>query len=789
MRSILSSILVLVFAGSLSAQGLDTCYHTLDEVHAFIFDLENDFPQFVQVDSIGHSRGEMLNHQFPVYAVKISDNVATFEDEPVMLIVAHIHAEEVAGLEATIKLMQKMVTNQEPYRTIRNQSQLYVIPTMNPDGLEVISLGLDNYWRKNGYIPPELHLDSCVVVQGMGEDSCGVDLNRNFDINWIYGDTLFVRENVEPFDYFRGPAPFSEPESRAVRDFAMQIKPTTSIVWHSSRSGNVSERCIVAWQWGVDGNAKFAPDCTAIGIVNRTYVSKTIKYPGNQPYLEVIGGTRNGALHDWFYRNLGTIQILTETSPRIDIQPTCDTLAEPPHLPGLAQTLLPPMEWLARRMINYPHTQNDMLEQGAPVRIYTKNAATQAAISAEYRLLDTWTAILNPWYTNDAWGAATVLPPPGQATILARKEGFVNDTTVVTVSPGGETVFTDLLLQPLPWYDLQISAVNESGQVTPATVLVDNGFPSVYDVNGTLQLSKPLGVTHVQVQPQSANQIARWFQFYHDHDTSYTFHLPAGTVRFSEDFSQGTGNWTGAGYNTGWRLAQDTSSTNYGNCVHTNGASYRENYPNNLNATFAYNNTINLTNGNAFHLQFDMRGRLDMPGDSFLVEASFNGNDWQTVRGFSYLEQPWHRVWCDLSPWSGYNVHLRFRLKSDAVLGDLGIHFDNIAVLGGIDLDAPHQPLPYPWEYDLGLAYPNPFNPTTTITYETPSAGAVQFTIHNVLGQVVWSSVEYPQAPGHYELRWNGTTNSGAPLSSGQYFVQMRVGDRQVGSQKLMFLK
>lgn len=112
-----------------------------------------------------------------------------------------------------------------------------------------------------------------------------------------------------------------------------------------------------------------------------------------------------------------------------------------------------------------------------------KNAVTQAAISAEYRLLDTWTAILNPWYTNDAWGAATVLPPPGQATILARKEGFVNDTTVVDGQFGRRDSFTDLLLQPLPRNDLQISAVNESGQVTPATVLVDNGFPLVYDVN------------------------------------------------------------------------------------------------------------------------------------------------------------------------------------------------------------------------------------------------------------------------------------------------------------------
>ncbi|MBL0062763.1 MAG: hypothetical protein IPP40_15095 [bacterium] len=168
MRSIISTLSVLVLASGVFAQPLEPCYHTLDELYDFIFQLQTDFPQFVKVDSIGHSRGEMLNHQFPVYAVKISDNVQTFEDEPVNLIIAHIHAEEVAGLEATIKFMQKLVTNQEPYRTIRNQTQVYIVPTMNPDGLEVISLGLDKTWRKNGYIPPELHSDSCIVIQGVG---------------------------------------------------------------------------------------------------------------------------------------------------------------------------------------------------------------------------------------------------------------------------------------------------------------------------------------------------------------------------------------------------------------------------------------------------------------------------------------------------------------------------------------------------------------------------------------------------------------------------------------------
>lgn len=788
MRSIFCILSVFVLSSGVYAQGLDSCYHTLDELYEFIFDLQSDFPQFVQVDSIGHSRGEMLGHQFPLYSVKISDNVATFEDEPVNLIIAHIHAEEVAGMEATLRFMQKLVTNQEPYRTIRNQTQVYVVPTMNPDGLEVISLGLDNYWRKNGYVPPELHLDSCIVVQGMGEDSCGVDLNRNWDINWIYGDTLFVRENVEPFDYFRGPGPFSEPESRAVRDLALRIKPTVSIVWHSSRSGNVSERCIVAWQWGLDGNAKFAPDCTAIGIVNRGYIGKTIKHPGTQPYLEVIGATRNGALHDWFYRNLGTIQILTETSPRIDIQPTCDSLAPAPNLPGLAQTLIPPMEWLARRLINFPNG-NDMQNQGSPVKIHTRNSLTGAPISAEYRILNSWSAILNPWYTNEEHGSATILPPPGTIQVMARKEGFRNDTNTVTVNPGGTTVTTTLELEPLPWYGLNFNVVNESSQAVSADVLVDNGFPQRYrhDV-GMIELSKPEGVVHFRVEPLNQNLIARTFHFYHNNDTTVTFTVPTGTVLFSEDFEQGIGNWTAAG--GAWRQTVDTTSLNYGICVHTNGPGYRENYGNNLNATFTYNNSLNLTSGNAFHLRFDYRGRLDMPGDSFFVDASVNGTDWQEVRGFSDLEKPWNRVWCDLSPWAGNtNVYVRFRLKTDNVLGDLGIHFDNIQVMGGVDLSSPRNPSPFPTEYALSKVYPNPFNPTTTIAYDAPASGPVEFSIHNVLGQMVWSSTEMPPSPGRYELRWNGVTNGGTQLTSGIYFVRMSAKGHFVGTQKLMFLK
>ncbi|MCB1058963.1 MAG: T9SS type A sorting domain-containing protein [Calditrichaeota bacterium] len=796
LRGILCTMGIFLWAGLAAAQPLEDCYHTREELYQFVLGLETNYPQFVKVDSIGHSRGQQLGIEYPVYAVKISDNVATFEDEPVVLIIAHIHAEEVAGMEATIRFMEKMVAQPqlEPYRTIRNNVQLYIVPTINPDGLEVISQGWDNTYRKNGYVPPEMHLDTCTIVPGVGEDSCGVDLNRNFSLNWIYGDSIWVRQNAEPFDYYRGPAPFSEPETQAVRDLAIRIKPTTSIVWHASRSGNVAERCIVAWKWGPENEWKFPPDSAAIASILHAYADTTQKYPigtGSTTYQEVFGATRNGDLQDWFYRELGTIQILTETSPSTgDIQPPCDTLASPGfNLRGLTNTLLPPMEWICRRVINYS-VNGDMLDQKAPLNIYTKNSATEQPISAEYRIVDTWSPILNPWYTNEEFGRATILRASGQVTVMARKEGFVNDTVSATLNPGGLAVNRTLYLDPLPWYNVNLNIVDDGGQPIPATVYFDNGFPQTYDVNGSIALSKPLGQCVLRIEPQQSGKIARWFHFWLDRDTTLTYRLPSGTTLMSEDFEDGMTGWTTGGTGGAWRTDIDTTSLNYGITMYTNPEGYRAQYGDNWDATFTRDAPVDLTGGdNAFHLAFDRMGRLDMPTDSFLVEVSVNGSDWQLARGFSDLEVPWTRTFCDLSPWSGNSVYVRFRLKTDDKLGDLGIHFDNIEIVGGLDTDSPRQPLPFPMEYKLTKVYPNPFNPSTTIAYEAPGSGPVEFTIHNLLGQTVWSSVETPPSAGHYELRWSGTSRSGAELSSGIYFVRMSAKGKFRGTQKLMFLK
>lgn len=793
LSTVILALLLIVGAQTALAQPLPECYHTRQELYDYIFDLQAEYPDTVRVDSIGHSRGDQLGVQYPIYAVKISNHANEFEDEPVILIIAHIHAEEVAGLEATLEFMRLVARGQGSiYRTLRDRTQLYVIPTMNPDGLEVISLGWDRTFRKNGYIPPELLPASCNIDTSLGGDSCGVDLNRNFELNWIYGDTLWVRGSEEPFDYYRGPSPFSEPETRAVRDFSLEIKPTVSIVWHSSRSGRVAERCITAWQWGPDGAAKYAPDSAAISDVDSGYVLKTRKYPstGSTNYMKVWGGTRNGDLQDWFYRELGAIQILTETSPPELIQPTCATNVDP-NLPELIETLLPPMQWLCRRVLNYD-VSGDMSspEQGAPLYIYTRNAQTSQAISAEYRVLNTWTPLLSPWYTHEAWGRATFLPTPGQVTVMARKEGFRNDTVTVTSNPSGSAVEVLLELEPLPWHNVTINVRNESNELVPARIHFDNGFPQTYDfTSGTLELSKPELACNLRIEPlEQNNLITRWIHFWHDQDTVINVVLPNGTPLFTDNFEDDLNGWSAVGGQ--WRGETDTMSLGYGRVIHTNDSTYRHQYGPNWDATLTYDGEINLTGGNAFHLKFDRRGRLDMPADSFLVEVSPNqGTDWQQAAGYSDLQVPWTRTIVDLSHWAGNSIRLRFRMKTDALLGDLGIYFDNIVVLGGLDTSAPEQPLPLPREFKMTKVYPNPFNPTTTIAYEAASSGPLNFTIHNLLGQLVWSSTETPPGPGRYELRWNGTNNANQLLPSGIYFVRMSAKSNFYGTQKLMFLK
>jgi hypothetical protein len=93
-----------------------------------------------------------------------------------------------------------------------------------------------------------------------------------------------------------------------------------------------------------------------------------------------------------------------------------------------------------------------------------------------------------------------------------------------------------------------------------------------------------------------------------------------------------------------------------------------------------------------------------------------------------------------------------------------------------------------PETYELAQNHPNPFNPSTTISYYLPVPGRVTLSIHNVLGQIVRTLVDEVRAAGRHEVTWDGRTAAGDEVGSGVYFYQLRAEDR-VLTRRMVLIK
>ncbi len=120
---------------------------------------------------------------------------------PKAIIQASIHAREYITGYLTLKLIKDF------YKKGKFGS-VYFIPILNPDGVK-IALYNDKLYKANGR---------------------GVDLNVNFDAGWSTGS-----QNVKHVasENYIGEMPFSEPETCAIRDFTLKIKPDYTISYHS----------------------------------------------------------------------------------------------------------------------------------------------------------------------------------------------------------------------------------------------------------------------------------------------------------------------------------------------------------------------------------------------------------------------------------------------------------------------------------------------------------------------------------------------------------------------------
>ena len=114
------------------------------------------------------------------------------------------------------------------------------------------------------------------------------------------------------------------------------------------------------------------------------------------------------------------------------------------------------------------------------------------------------------------------------------------------------------------------------------------------------------------------------------------------------------------------------------------------------------------------------------------------------------------------------------------IIVDLNIYTGSTV---GIDINSvfPKQMVLYP-------AFPNPFNPVTTLRYNLPEDGMVNITIYDMMGRIVRTLENSKQAAGFKSIQWNATNDVGQTVSAGLYLYTIHSRDFSQ-TKKMILLK
>jgi hypothetical protein len=252
-------------------------YHTLEEMMAVLDDMRAKFPKLVSArapisDSIQTWEGR------PIWFVKISDNPDDDEPEPEVLYTALHHAREPNSASQMLFYMWYLLENYATdvqVRYIVDNVELYFIPCLNPDGY-VFNQTTDpeggGLWRKNR--------------RENANGSFGVDINRNYGYFWG-NDNSGSSPNPSSQTY-RGPSAFSEPETRALRDFVLAHDFVFAHNYHT-----FSNLLIYPWAY----NNELADP--ALAVFAALFTRENHYKAGTS--IQTVGYNVNGSSDDWMF--------------------------------------------------------------------------------------------------------------------------------------------------------------------------------------------------------------------------------------------------------------------------------------------------------------------------------------------------------------------------------------------------------------------------------------------------------------------------------------------------------
>ncbi|MFW6064022.1 MAG: M14 family zinc carboxypeptidase [Candidatus Natronoplasma sp.] len=259
-------------------------YPSVNQLYEWYENLEEEFPELVDK----HHYGESYEGR-DLWVLEItSDNDTVVDEKPAVLIDATIHAREWSTTQVaayfTWRLLDEYNTN-ETINWVVNNRKIFVVPMVNPDGYIHDgngTLGQREYWRKN-------RNDS--IPKG----KVGVDLNRNWDYLWENG------EDDPSMETYRGEAPFSEAETKHLKEFILENDIDSYQNLHSHWGALLIPSTNMTNPTPHDdwyrGTAEHMTSMT-------TMLGEDEQYSYGQPHEE-IGYGAPGAADNWVYDEIG----------------------------------------------------------------------------------------------------------------------------------------------------------------------------------------------------------------------------------------------------------------------------------------------------------------------------------------------------------------------------------------------------------------------------------------------------------------------------------------------------
>ena len=263
-------------------------YHTYQQMLDVLDDMAAKFPNLITAraavsDTIVTWEGR------PLWYVKISDNANVKENETEILYTALHHAREPNSASQMLFYMWYLLENyatDPEIKYIVDNEELYFIPCVNPDGYvwnETTDPDGYGFWRKNR--------------RDNGDGTMGVDLNRNYGYFWGFTDQGSSPSSGS--EVYRGPEPFSEPETRSVRDFCLNHEFIFTLNYHTS--GN-----LLIYPWAYSDTPADSSLITYAQLFTRF---NKYKYGTS---TETVGYSVNGSSDDWMYGEKGTMSYTPE---------------------------------------------------------------------------------------------------------------------------------------------------------------------------------------------------------------------------------------------------------------------------------------------------------------------------------------------------------------------------------------------------------------------------------------------------------------------------------------------